>query len=178
MAANVFPDRVRLAREAAGLTQEQAADDMGVDRTKISKVETGRQEPNLTQLAKMARCYSVSADWLLGLGDESWLPEAVASPEGGIVDIVGGLVRELLPETLERFGACTCAECAQEVMVATLNQLRPCYMRLEPGGSTAVLEARRRARRQEVSTELVRSVLRIKRQERHDGLKSDKEFPE
>lgn len=62
-----FPTRIKNARKTAGYSQEQIADELEINRTSISKYETGVQEPNLETLAKLAQFYNVSIDWLLGV---------------------------------------------------------------------------------------------------------------
>lgn len=62
-----FPQRIKKARTDAGYSQEQIADELKVNRTSLSKYETGVQEPSLETLAKLAQFYNVSIDWLLGV---------------------------------------------------------------------------------------------------------------
>ena len=62
-----FGDRLREARECAGLTQEQAADRCGISAAAISHYECGQREPTLTNLTALCGGLLVSADWLMGL---------------------------------------------------------------------------------------------------------------
>jgi transcriptional regulator with XRE-family HTH domain len=52
-------DRLKAAREQAGLTQKQIFDRCGIDDSSVSSFETGRSEPRLTQLEKLAGVYNV-----------------------------------------------------------------------------------------------------------------------
>lgn len=61
--------RVRLARERAGLTQEQFAYKLGVETTSISRYETAQRTFSLETLERVARVLEVSLGWLL---DERW----------------------------------------------------------------------------------------------------------
>lgn len=55
-----IPARVRAAREAAGLTQEDLGDRMGVSKARISDVEQGRHHaPRLEWLVRAARSLGI-----------------------------------------------------------------------------------------------------------------------
>lgn len=62
--------RIRSARMNAGLTQEQAADVLGVSRQTISNWENDRTYPDIVSVIKMSDIYVVSLDKLLK-GDET-----------------------------------------------------------------------------------------------------------
>lgn len=57
-------NRLRMAREAAGLTQAQAAKILNLHRPSVSEIEAGRRNVSAEELALMADTYSVSVDWL------------------------------------------------------------------------------------------------------------------
>lgn len=63
-----FPERIKKARIDAGYTQPQVAEEISISKGTISKYETGKLEPDLEKLAKLAEFYNVSTDWLLGIG--------------------------------------------------------------------------------------------------------------
>lgn len=63
--------RIRIAREAAGLSQGQVAKLMGVHRPTISEIEAGRRRVSGEELAKFSELYGVSVDWLTGVMQES-----------------------------------------------------------------------------------------------------------
>jgi len=67
MYAEVFPTRLKRARNELGLTQVETAKLLRIDKSTIAKYETGRTEPNLEMLALISRLFQVSADWLIGL---------------------------------------------------------------------------------------------------------------
>jgi transcriptional regulator with XRE-family HTH domain len=54
-----------VARRAAGLTQDQAAEQLAVTRQTVSGWERGEHPPSLVQTMQMMRLYKVSADHLL-----------------------------------------------------------------------------------------------------------------
>lgn len=61
-----FGDAVRRAREQAGLTQEQLADAVGVDRKTIGRWERGETtDPEPTQIRAIIRATNVEAEDLL-----------------------------------------------------------------------------------------------------------------
>jgi transcriptional regulator with XRE-family HTH domain len=53
--SNKFGDAVRKARAAAGLTQEELADQCGLDRSYIGGVERGERNPTLSVIEKIAK---------------------------------------------------------------------------------------------------------------------------
>lgn len=58
-------ERLKRLRENKGLSQEQLANIIGVDRTTIVKYETGASRPT-RHLKKIAEFFHVSTDYLLG----------------------------------------------------------------------------------------------------------------
>src|SRR4030081_3404564 len=59
-----LPDRLRLAREEAGLTQQQVADWLGLRRPGVVEIESGRRALKSDELAKLAALYGRSLSWL------------------------------------------------------------------------------------------------------------------
>ncbi len=53
--SNKFGEAVRKARAAAGLTQEELADQCGLDRSYIGGVERGERNPTLSVIEKIAK---------------------------------------------------------------------------------------------------------------------------
>lgn len=60
-----FPQRLRTARVAAGLTQSAVAGVIGCSVDTVSNYERGRTEPRLVDIARLATIYRVSCDWIL-----------------------------------------------------------------------------------------------------------------
>lgn len=60
-----FKDRVRSLRDAAGLTQEQLADRVGLTGRAIGAWESGRAKPRIDKLQQLADYFGVSPHWLL-----------------------------------------------------------------------------------------------------------------
>ncbi len=59
-------ERIRLAREDAGLTQGQVSKLLDVSRPTVSDIEAGRRKVSAEELGKMADLFGVSTEWLLG----------------------------------------------------------------------------------------------------------------
>jgi transcriptional regulator with XRE-family HTH domain len=59
-------ERLRSARDAAGLTQGQIAKKLGIHRPSISEIEAGRRKVSAEELAQMADAYGVQVGWLTG----------------------------------------------------------------------------------------------------------------
>lgn len=61
-----FPltERLRRARQLAGLDQRQLADALGIARNTVSNYETGTSEPSASNLVRWARATGASLDWL------------------------------------------------------------------------------------------------------------------
>jgi transcriptional regulator with XRE-family HTH domain len=59
-------DRLRMAREQAGLSQGQVAKMLNMHRPTISEIEAGRRRVAAEELAEFSRIYEVSVAWLTG----------------------------------------------------------------------------------------------------------------
>lgn len=57
--------KIKNARLAAGLTQEQAAGALGVSRQTVSNWENGKTYPDIISVVKMSDLYHVTLDHLL-----------------------------------------------------------------------------------------------------------------
>lgn len=66
----IFSGRLRQLRSDYGLSQQRAADGIGMTKVGYQNYEYGRQMPNFVILPKLATFFRVSADYLLGLTDE------------------------------------------------------------------------------------------------------------
>ena len=59
--------RIKLVRTERGLTQQQVADILKIDRSNYSKYELGKLEVNINMLRELSKLYGVSTDYILGL---------------------------------------------------------------------------------------------------------------
>lgn len=64
-----FAERLNALRSEWELTQEKLADALGTTQRKISYWESGKIEPDLCSLWKLADFFDVSVDYLLGRKD-------------------------------------------------------------------------------------------------------------
>ena len=70
--------RFKMYREKCGLSQKEAAKQLGVKGYQLANYECNRSEPNLTTLRLMSKVYHVTLDNLLatsGLYDENYFEE-------------------------------------------------------------------------------------------------------
>ena len=61
---SALADRLRIAREQAGLSQGQVSRLLNVHRPTISEMEAGRRKVSAEELIKLAKLYDVSLEWL------------------------------------------------------------------------------------------------------------------
>ncbi|MBA4506379.1 helix-turn-helix domain-containing protein, partial [Corynebacterium sanguinis] len=57
-------DRVRKAREVAGLTQDELGEKAGVGRATVARIERGKGSPRRASLIALAFATGVSLEWL------------------------------------------------------------------------------------------------------------------
>lgn len=63
----IFGERLKEMRIQKGITQKQAAYDMGMTFSAMSQYETGKRTPKNDILVKLATYFGVSVDYLLGM---------------------------------------------------------------------------------------------------------------
>lgn len=62
-----FFENLKEARKAAGLSQTYVAQQLGVAKSTYSLYESGKREPDVSKIKKLAQIIGVSSDSLLGL---------------------------------------------------------------------------------------------------------------
>ncbi len=78
--AAVLASRLREARTTLGLTQQNAADTIGIPRSAVAEIERGRRAVSGLELRHLARLYRRSIGWLCGDADTFTLdPELSAA---------------------------------------------------------------------------------------------------
>lgn len=65
-----FFENLRDARKAAGLSQTYVAQQLGVAKSTYSLYESGKREPDVTKIKKLAQIIGVSSDALLGIPEK------------------------------------------------------------------------------------------------------------
>lgn len=85
----LFRERLAALIERAGGRQAEFARRIGVDRSTLSQLLTGREDrlPRADTVAAIAQTSQVSADWLLGLSQEDQAEEAIV---GAPLEIAAG----------------------------------------------------------------------------------------
>lgn len=64
-----FGERLRLARERAGMTQLDVQKAIGLSNKSLSRYETGKTAPDPRTMTDLVRLYGVTGDYILGLTD-------------------------------------------------------------------------------------------------------------
>lgn len=59
-----FCERLKQAREAAGLSQKKLGEKVNIARETVRSYENGYKQPTLTIISKIAVVLNVSLDWL------------------------------------------------------------------------------------------------------------------
>jgi transcriptional regulator with XRE-family HTH domain len=76
-------ERLRIAREYVGLSQEEVAKHLGIPRSALSNVEAGQRKLDTLELTKLAKLYQRPITWITGEeasapGEKDELPAEVA----------------------------------------------------------------------------------------------------
>jgi len=71
MYTEVFPSRLKMAREYSCATQVEVARIIKVSQSTYAGYETGRSEPSIETIAVLSKMFDVTTDWLLGVSSES-----------------------------------------------------------------------------------------------------------
>lgn len=71
MYTEVFPSRLKNAREYNGYTQREVAKTLKISHSTYAGYEMGIRQPSLELVAVLSKIYCVTTDWLLGLTSES-----------------------------------------------------------------------------------------------------------
>ncbi|MBQ9387924.1 MAG: helix-turn-helix transcriptional regulator [Lachnospiraceae bacterium] len=64
----VFSQNLKTAREIAGLSQKDVSARVGVAKSTYSLYESGKREPNISTICKIAKVLKISGNELLGTG--------------------------------------------------------------------------------------------------------------
>jgi len=66
---SIFAQRLRDLRLQKGLKQSEIAEKLNISFKTLSAYETGRAQPSMDMLERIAAFFNVSVDYLLGLSD-------------------------------------------------------------------------------------------------------------
>jgi transcriptional regulator with XRE-family HTH domain len=76
--ADLFPARLRQAREIRGVSQQQLAEAAKLPPSSISHFESGSRKPSFDNLRRLANALDVTTDYLIGRVDQ---PNAIGAAE-------------------------------------------------------------------------------------------------
>ena len=91
----IIAERIRKARELAGLSQGQAAKILGLHRPSITAAEAGNRKVSAEEISKFADLYKVGVSWLLGEGEQQ------LDPSDSKMQLAARELKKLKPEDLD-----------------------------------------------------------------------------
>lgn len=65
----IFNERLKMLREENNLTQEKAAQELGIPLRSYNRLEADGNKTHYDTMKKIADYYNVSVDWLMGRTD-------------------------------------------------------------------------------------------------------------
>ena len=107
--AEVFPARLRKARDLRDLSQEELARRAGLQASAVSHFETGARKPSFHNLKKLADALSVTTDYLIGrvddptgLGDADRIHRHLGQLKGADRDVAEEFIEMLAKRAKDR----------------------------------------------------------------------------
>ena len=112
-----FSKTMSTLRRERGISQKQAAIDLGVSQALLSHYEKGIRECGLDFLSKCARYYGVSADYLLGLTSRKTLLDSASDKSDiGKVQTTTESAQKIIFELLRRCDNKDIVKCGSELL--------------------------------------------------------------
>lgn len=65
-----FGKKIQMLRKTHGLSQETLANILNINRNNLSRIETGKSEPNLSIIRDVSRYFNVDAASLIGISND------------------------------------------------------------------------------------------------------------
>lgn len=98
--------RIAVARRDTGLTQEECATRVGMDRSALAKIETGRRGVSATELVRFARAFDMRVEWFFDDAPQAVLSRRHAAEHGAPSPSVDHFTERLAREVefLHRIG--------------------------------------------------------------------------
>lgn len=87
----MIADKIKELREANSMTQNEVAKRLGITRSSVNAWEMGLSIPSTMYIVELARLFSVSADYLLGLDSRTVLD--ISGLDDDSVKILNDMVR-------------------------------------------------------------------------------------
>lgn len=85
-------EKIKQLRTARNISQVELARKLGVSKQSVSNWENDNIQPSIDMLVKIAKCLSVSTDYLLGLNSE------ITIDATGLTDIQIAHIRQLVED--------------------------------------------------------------------------------
>ncbi len=79
----------KIARKAAGFTQEEVAEAIEMSRSAYTNIENGRRKADYDVLTKLSALFGVSIDFLLGRDTLGSAPQSGTEPSENTITIIG-----------------------------------------------------------------------------------------
>ncbi|MGN0489374.1 MAG: helix-turn-helix domain-containing protein [Ruminococcus sp.] len=101
-----FGERLKRARERAGLTQSDVQRSIGLGFRSLSRYENNTAAPDPETIAELVRLYDVSVDFVLGFSDEmGHAPHGSSlAPPAFLTEEAAEALAALSPESREKVG--------------------------------------------------------------------------
>lgn len=127
-----FAERLRRLRMDKGLSQQQLAVKMMVDRSSIARWENGTRSPDITLMPRLAECLGVEVSGLLNDGAEPAIPRIILVDDEK-PNLTGGL--RILCETLPGAEITGFLRPSEALMFARSNPVNLAILDIELGRS-------------------------------------------
>lgn len=105
---STFSERLKALRQREGLSQAELAKHLNMSQQGVAQWETGKSEPSIEMLAKIAAFFHTTTDFLTGLNDRS-IKKAPAEKSTDAQEVSAQLTQlfedlsKLSPEQLDRY---------------------------------------------------------------------------
>jgi transcriptional regulator with XRE-family HTH domain len=87
-----FGERLRLARERAGMSQETVQQELGYPTRSLTRWENGRSDPGFAKVVRMTELYGVSMDWVGGRTSiEQCIKPGMVMIDNAVLDVLSRL---------------------------------------------------------------------------------------
>ena len=77
---SITQERLRNLRTQSGKNQDEVAEECGISRIALARYEGGQRMPKINILAKLAECYGVTVDYLMGRDEPTTAQPVPADP--------------------------------------------------------------------------------------------------
>lgn len=127
---NTFGESLKLIRTEKGLSQQELADKLNVDRSTVAGWETGRRIPDLTFIPKISACLNTDISSLLSASEESVSPNIIIVDDERIV--LNGEF-SVLAKTLPQANVSAFLRPSEAVSYAGNNNIAVAFLDIELG---------------------------------------------